>query len=160
MRGYGALGGTRTPTILLTATSRQRVYQFRHERFLWDRATAQPDRRRDVTNRQWVDKPAGEWFWLIRCSDKSAESDLPAFRGPRQHLLDLDRDTVAVNQDHTACDRQVVGENLDLVRLGGVQLDDGASAETHYLMNRHRSSAEHDHEIDVDFINRCHWNPN
>jgi hypothetical protein len=28
----GALGGTRTPTILLTATSRQRVYQFRHER--------------------------------------------------------------------------------------------------------------------------------
>src|SRR5581483_7548079 len=31
-RGYGALGGTRTPTMLLTATSRQRVYQFRHER--------------------------------------------------------------------------------------------------------------------------------
>ena len=31
-RGSGALGGTRTPTILLTATSRQRVYQFRHER--------------------------------------------------------------------------------------------------------------------------------
>jgi hypothetical protein len=31
LRG-GALGGTRTPTILLTATSRQRVYQFRHER--------------------------------------------------------------------------------------------------------------------------------
>ncbi len=32
VRGYGALGGTRTPTMLLTATSRQRVYQFRHER--------------------------------------------------------------------------------------------------------------------------------
>ena len=31
-RSLGALGGTRTPTILLTATSRQRVYQFRHER--------------------------------------------------------------------------------------------------------------------------------
>jgi hypothetical protein len=30
--GGGALGGTRTPTMLLTATSRQRVYQFRHER--------------------------------------------------------------------------------------------------------------------------------
>ena len=29
----GALGGTRTPTLLRTATSRQRVYQFRHERF-------------------------------------------------------------------------------------------------------------------------------
>jgi hypothetical protein len=32
MFSSGALGGTRTPTILLTATSRQRVYQFRHER--------------------------------------------------------------------------------------------------------------------------------
>jgi hypothetical protein len=32
-REGGALGGTRTPTMLLTATSRQRVYQFRHERF-------------------------------------------------------------------------------------------------------------------------------
>lgn len=30
--GGGALGGTRTPTVLPTATSRQRVYQFRHER--------------------------------------------------------------------------------------------------------------------------------
>src|ERR1700752_4974250 len=34
----GALGGTRTPTILLTATSRQRVYQFRHERLECRRA--------------------------------------------------------------------------------------------------------------------------
>jgi hypothetical protein len=39
----GALGGTRTPTILLTATSRQRVYQFRHER-LSDRHETVPDR--------------------------------------------------------------------------------------------------------------------
>jgi len=36
-RFFGALGGTRTPTILLTATSRQRVYQFRHERFFLNR---------------------------------------------------------------------------------------------------------------------------
>ena len=43
----GALGGTRTPTILLTATSRQRVYQFRHER-LGDRLRfrSPPDQRR------------------------------------------------------------------------------------------------------------------
>src|SRR4051812_4066762 len=39
----GALGGTRTPTLLRTATSRQRVYQFRHER--WKKA--------------WADRPAG-----------------------------------------------------------------------------------------------------
>src|SRR3981081_1249004 len=43
----GALGGTRTPTMLLTATSRQRVYQFRHER-LGNRhgIAAGPDQRR------------------------------------------------------------------------------------------------------------------
>jgi hypothetical protein len=43
----GALGGTRTPTILLTATSRQRVYQFRHERLGNRRGLcAAPDQRR------------------------------------------------------------------------------------------------------------------
>src|SRR6516164_10972110 len=50
----GALGGTRTPTMLLTATSRQRVYQFRHER---DRFGRPPKSGRingaDVTNRPW-----------------------------------------------------------------------------------------------------------
>src|SRR5258708_26697646 len=47
----GALGGTRTPTILLTATSRQRVYQFRHER-LRRSAPGRPGRINgaDVTN--------------------------------------------------------------------------------------------------------------
>ncbi len=50
--GGGALGGTRTPTILLTATSRQRVYQFRHER-LGGRRDMAPGRINgaDVTNR-------------------------------------------------------------------------------------------------------------
>lgn len=51
----GALGGTRTPTILLTATSRQRVYQFRHER--WEIGlplfAARPINGADVTNRDW-----------------------------------------------------------------------------------------------------------
>src|ERR1700716_3872710 len=54
----GALGGTRTPTMLLTATSRQRVYQFRHERLM---RSAPALRRtgstaRDVTNQGWRDK--------------------------------------------------------------------------------------------------------
>jgi hypothetical protein len=44
--GYGALGGTRTPTMLLTATSRQRVYQFRHEREVYQPAErVGPDQR-------------------------------------------------------------------------------------------------------------------
>src|SRR6266404_3499484 len=55
---FGALGGTRTPTILLTATSRQRVYQFRHER-LCDTGWSDAARRingADVTNQGWGDK--------------------------------------------------------------------------------------------------------
>ena len=52
--------GTRTPTILLTATSRQRVYQFRHERL--ESATGDGSCAAgridgaDVTNRGWRDK--------------------------------------------------------------------------------------------------------
>ena len=48
----------------------------------------------------------------------------------RQHLLDFDRDAVAVDQHDAAGDRQVVGEDLDLVLLGGVQFDDGAAADS------------------------------
>src|SRR6185503_20591711 len=54
---FGALGGTRTPTILLTATSRQRVYQFRHERLGYRlERTARRINGADVTNRRWGDK--------------------------------------------------------------------------------------------------------
>jgi hypothetical protein len=61
--GGGALGGTRTPTMLLTATSRQRVYQFRHER-LGGRRDVAPGRINgaDVTNRCWADKPRAGVF--------------------------------------------------------------------------------------------------
>src|SRR3954451_16303956 len=54
----GALGGTRTPTMLLTATSRQRVYQFRHERLgNRDRHVLRTgSMARDVTNQRWGDK--------------------------------------------------------------------------------------------------------
>jgi hypothetical protein len=78
-------------------------------------------------------------------------------RQPRQHLLDFDRDTVAVDEHDPAGDRQVVGENFDLVGLGRVQFDDGAAAQPHYLMDRHRRGPEDHHEIDGDFIKRWHW---
>jgi hypothetical protein len=55
-----------------------------------------------------------------------------------------------------AGDRQVVGEDLDLVRLGGVQFDDGAAAEPHYLMDGHRRGPEDHHEIDANFIEGWH----
>jgi hypothetical protein len=72
-------------------------------------------------------------------------------------LLDFDRDPVAIDQHHAAGDRQIVGEDLDLVRLGGVQFDDGAAAEPHYLMDGHRGGAENHHEVDADFIEGWHF---
>ena len=75
----------------------------------------------------------------------------------RQHLLDLDRNPVAVDQHHAAGHRQVVGEDLDLVLFRGIQFDDGAAAEAHYLMNGHRGGAEDHHEVDADFIEGGHF---
>src|SRR5882762_7941408 len=123
---YGALGGTRTPTILLTATSRQRVYQFRHERFCRIRRALHRtgSTARDVTNRGWRDKACRRGVF-----------GLASARQSRQHLLDFDRDPVAIDQHDAAGDRQVIGENLDLVGLGGIQFDDGAATQTHDLMD-------------------------
>ena len=72
-------------------------------------------------------------------------------------MLDFDRDAVAVDQHHAAGDRQVVGEDLDLVRLGGVEFDDGAAAQAHYLMDGHRGGPEDYHEVDADFIEGWHF---
>src|SRR5665213_1399893 len=133
---FGALGGTRTPTILLTATSRQRVYQFRHERLLG----SIPDRcrtgstARDVTNRGCRDKACQRVFSQCFGRLRQGKTSLADAGQPRQHLLDFDRDPVAIDKHHAAGDRQVVGEDPDLVRLGRIQLDDGATAEAHYLM--------------------------
>ncbi len=75
----------------------------------------------------------------------------------RQHLLDFDRNPVAIDEHDAAGDRQGVGEDPDLVRLGGVEFDDGAPAQAHYLMNRHRRGPEDHHEVDADFIEGWHW---
>src|SRR4029079_7473620 len=82
-----------------------------------------------------------------------------AARKPWQHLLDFDRDAVAIDQHHAARDRQAVGENLDLVGLGGVQFDDGAAAQPHYLMDGHCRGPEDHHEVDADFIEGWHCRP-
>jgi len=74
----------------------------------------------------------------------------------RQHLLDFNRNPVAIDKYDTAGDRQGVGENLDLVRLGGVEFNDGAPAQAHYLMNRHRRGPEDYHEVDADVIESWH----
>jgi hypothetical protein len=85
--------------------------------------------------------------------------ELPLAGRPGQHLLDFDRNAVAVDHHHAAGDRQVVGENPDLVLLGGVQFDDGAAAQPHDLVDRHGGGSEDHHEIDGDFIKGWHWGP-
>jgi hypothetical protein len=138
--------------MLLTATSRQRVYQFRHERLKTDTMSA-PDHvdGADVTNRQWGDKAAGVAIQGFARAAKSAGAD-----GFRQHLLDFDGNPVAIDKHHARGNRQRVREYLDLVRLGGVEFDDGAPAEAHDLMNRHRRGSQNHHKIDADFIEGWH----
>ena len=79
-----------------------------------------------------------------------------AARKPWQHLLDFDRDAVAIDQHDAGSHRQVVGEDLDLVRLGGVQFDDGAAGQPHDLVDGHCGGAKHHHEVDTDFIEGGH----
>ena len=85
--------------------------------------------------------------------------ELPLAGRPGQHLLDFDCNAVAVDHHHAAGDRQVVGEDPDLVLLGGVQFDDGASAQPHHLVDGHGGGSENHHEIDGDFIKGWHWGP-
>jgi hypothetical protein len=146
---YGALGGTRTPTMLLTATSRQRVYQFRHERL--DAGREVRNRGADVTNRPYADKAAKAMIWRFCGATESAAAD-----GFRQHLLDFDRDPVAIDQHDARGDRQRVGEDLDFVGFGGVEFDDGAAGQPHDLVNRHGGGSQNHHEVDTDFIEGWH----
>ena len=108
----------------------------------------------DVTNRWWGDKARGRRFF----SACERPFGLSAARRFRQHLLDFDRDPVAIDQHHAAGDRQVVGEHLDLVRFGRVEFDDGAARKSHYLMDGHGGGPEDHHEIDGDFIEGWHFN--
>src|SRR6185312_14949329 len=116
----------------------------------WDKAGAMPGRINgaDVTTEGYGDKarqaPDPEKYWpFLRRNQwrkfsvpgravwtpapQRISAKLPAARRSRQHLLDLDCDPVAVDQHDAAGDRQVVGQHLDLVRLGGIELDDGAA---------------------------------
>jgi len=52
-----------------------------------------------------------------------------------------------------------VGEDGDVVLLGGVQFDDGAAAEPEHLMDRHQRGAEHHRDIDGDLVERGHAVP-
>ena len=86
-------------------------------------------------------------FTLHRIRERLQE---PLFRlgRARQQFLDLDGDLVAADDHRALGDRQVVGEDVDFVLLGGVELDDGAAAEPKHLMDRHRAGAENHGDVD------------
>ena len=96
---------------------------------------------------------------LLACGsgELQTKTGLAGARQPRQHSLDFDRNTVAINKHYPAGDRQIVGKDLDLVRLGSIQFDDGAAAQPHYLVDGHRGGAKHHHEVDTDFIEGGHF---
>src|SRR6478735_6083827 len=80
----GALGGTRTPTMLLTATSRQRVYQFRHERMKHrHRIEAGPDHRRRCNKSGMEGQGLASCRYLASRPDKG--HSLATAGQPRQH---------------------------------------------------------------------------
>ena len=81
---------------------------------------------------------------------------LPVIRRAGQHLPHLDGDAVGVDHHGAAGDRQVVGEDGDVVLLAGVELDDGAAAQAEHLVHRHGRGAEHDRDVERDFIDGCH----
>jgi hypothetical protein len=70
----------------------------------------------------------------------------------RQQFLDFDRDAVAADDDRALRHRHVVGENANLVLLGGIEFYDGAAAKAKNLMDRHRSSAQHHSDVDRDIV--------
>jgi len=76
--------------------------------------------------------------------------------GFRQHLLDFDRNPVAIHENRAGGDRQGICQDLDLVGLGRVEFDDGATAQAHHLMNRHCRGSQHHHDVDADFIEGWH----
>jgi hypothetical protein len=70
--------------------------------------------------------------------------------GARQQFLHLDRDAVAAHDDGALGHRQVVGENADLVRLGGIEREDGAATEAQDLVDRHRGLAQRTTAISIE----------
>ena len=106
-------------------------------------AECAPDRRAraDVTGRVWGDKALRA---VPRCLFRLGRAG--------QQFLDLDRDLVATDDHGAFGDRHVIGQDPDLVIFGRVEFDDGAAAETEYLMDRHRCRAKHDRDIDRDIV--------
>jgi hypothetical protein len=79
---------------------------------------------------------------------RPAPRPLALVRHAGQQLLDLDCDAVALHHHRAGDDREIVGEDADLVLLGGIEFDNGAAAKPQYLVDRHRGSAENHGDIE------------
>lgn len=82
----------------------------------------------------------------------AANGRLPDAGRAREHLLDFDRNPIAVNEHNARGNRHIVGEDFHLIGFSGIQLNNCPTREAHHLMNGHRAGAEHDHEVDLDFV--------
>src|SRR5271170_1400213 len=118
----------------------------------WPRTEAARDGA-DVTGRLWPDKGCSGFG-----SGRSGLGRRPWTAG--QELLDLDGDLVAADNDRALGHGQVIGQDADLVLLGGVEFDDGAAAEAQHLMDRHGGGAKHNRDIDRYVVKMRHFAPN
>ena len=63
-----------------------------------------------------------------------------------------DAETVALNGDFAARDRVAGGENPELVCLFGIERNHRPPPHAQELLHRHRASAEHDAQFDVNMM--------
>src|SRR5262249_59336140 len=75
---------------------------------------------------------------------------------PRGKFLDFHRNAVSAHDHGALGDGEVVGEDGDLVVLGGIELDDGTAAEPQDLMDRHGGGAEHHLDVEGDLLELGH----
>jgi hypothetical protein len=120
----------------------------------------------DLTNRLFADK--GRAWRPSQCRHAGTVLVSACARRARQRFLHLDRDAVAADDEGALGHRQVVGENADLVRLGGIERDDGAATEAQDLVDRHRGLAQNRRDRSRHFpalprapraILRCRFGP-
>jgi hypothetical protein len=83
---------------------------------------------------------------------KAGVAALARVLGARLEPLDLDGDAVAADHHGAPGHRQIIGENMDVVVLGGVEFDDGAAAEAEHLVDWHGGGAQHHRDVDRNVV--------
>jgi len=107
-----------------------------------------------LTNRILSDKarlgPGSDLIWML-IQTLAAAYSAHTWRA-REQFGNIHGDAVAVHNHCALGHRQIVREDAHGVLFGGVQFDDGAAAEPQHLVNGHGGGAEHDGDVDGDFV--------